>query len=298
MLVGQVDHKFPSEPFPVDAVLEMFNAPKGGMILGVNETLLSPDIAEGNTEFGASNPNLETIDGTGRPKIGEPYGLDTGVECAVIMGREDCPNVKLELLTEGDDTHVGEHDAPKEGAEPLATNPEPDSVANPQSADDGGVVKGYADAPMLEEPKDDDLGGSIMEGVEEKGFTGDPKGDGENGAEKPVEANGAVVDAPKAEEAKHGNWERANELVENEEEKGFSDCMPKGGGLTNEEGGDTKSAELKTGVWEANKLAEVEEKGVANDWPNGHAPFGAAKTGEPNIGVVSTPNFGKVKAGF
>lgn len=86
------------------------------------------------------------------------------------------------------------------------------------------------------------------------------------GAAKTDEANGVVVDAPKAAEAKDGVWEAANELVEVEEEKGFADDWPKGRGPNGVE--DAKSAELNMGVWQPNKLAEVEEKGVANDWPN------------------------------
>lgn len=175
--------------------------------------------------------------------------------------------MKLELQTEGDDPNVGELDSMKEGAEPLAPDPKPDAVPNPQSVD-GAVVKGHAvDSPKPEEPKDDVLGGNVLEGVEEeKGFTDNPKGDGEDCAAKTDEANGVVVDAPKAAEAKDGVWEAANELVEVEEEKGFADGWPKGRGPNGVE--DAKSAELNTGVWQPNKLAEVEEKGVANDWPN------------------------------
>lgn len=80
-----LEHKFPSEPFPVDALLEIFNAPKEGMTLGAKGILLwlntgwvfwnegsadrekmdwaviGPD-DEGDTDFGYTDPNGEKTD--------------------------------------------------------------------------------------------------------------------------------------------------------------------------------------------------------------------------------------------
>lgn len=153
----------------------MFNGPKEGAILGVNEKVLSPNAAfifpkeeaigrgnkdwpvigpnnGGGTMFVGTEPNLDEIDEQGAPKGDrELFARNTGADDVPNIGWEDVvpeefvENEKLELKTEGDDANIDELDAPKGGLELLVPNPEADAVPNTQGVDNDLVPQWHAD---------------------------------------------------------------------------------------------------------------------------------------------------------
>ena len=213
----------------------MFDGPKEGAILGVNEKVLCP-FAEFDTKEGATDwsngvwvvtfPNNEGDDAPKRDV--ELLASKTGAEAVPNIGWEDvvpegfAENGEPKLKIEGDDPNIAEFDVAGGVWEHLAPNSEVDTVPNTLGVNDDVVPKANEDAW-----KGDELTAGPVDAPKplEKGFEDDwTKGLVEEGAAETDELNVEVDDDPKPAEAKAGFWE-ANKLEE-VEEKGFAAGCP------------------------------------------------------------------------